>query len=166
MNSQDILEAPVVSAVTADQPESLLALRVPESQAVFPTGFFKPLAEHGINVDVIVKGSPDPNKQTTLSFTVPRLQAAATQKLLEKYGSWIEKESVVKISIVGIGMRTHSGVAAKMFATLEAQRIPLYLVSTSEIKVSVLIDEIHKDTALRALHDAFQLGSNPLSHPV
>ena len=157
MDSRDFLESPVVSAVTADQPESLLALRVPEEKAMFPSLFFKPLADAGINVDVIVKSSPDANKISTLSFTVPRLQASKAQELLAGFQAWIEKESVIKISIVGIGMRTHSGVAAKMFETLEIQKIPVFLISTSEIKVSVLIDETQKDLALRSIHKVFEL---------
>jgi aspartate kinase len=157
MDSREILESPVVSAVTADQPESLLAIRVAENQARFPSHFFKPLADAGINVDVIVKSSPDNQSTSTISFTVPRLQAAKARELLSRDQAWIEKESVVKISIVGIGMRTHSGVASKMFETLEKENIPIYLISTSEIKVSVLIEENHKNLALQSIHKAFDL---------
>jgi aspartate kinase len=158
MDSRDILESPVVSSVTADQPESLLAIRVPETQAMFPASFFKPLADSGINVDIIVKSSPDKERMSTLSFTVPRMQSAKARELLTNVGAWVEKESVQKVSIVGIGMRTHSGVASQMFQSLETEKIPVYLISTSEIKVSVLIDESNKDRALRALHKAFDLG--------
>ncbi len=158
MDSRDILESPVVSSVTADQPESLLALRVPDQKAMFPASFFKPLAEAGINVDVIVKSSPDSDKFSTLSFTVPRVQASKAKELLGSFNAWVEKDSVIKISIVGIGMRTHSGVASQMFETLESEGIPVWLISTSEIKVSVLIDENKKDQAIRALHKAFRLG--------
>ncbi len=157
MKGDEILESPVVSAVTADQPESLLGLKVAKEIGSKPSLFFTPLANDGINVDVIVKSAPDSSGTTTLSFTVPRGQAKKAQDLLSKYEPWVESESLVKISVVGIGMRTHSGVASKMFETLESAEIPIRLITTSEIKISVMIDEIHRRKALQALHQAFGL---------
>lgn len=158
MKSEEILEAPVVSAVTADQPESLLGIRISKDLGTKPSLFFKPLANEGINVDVIVKAAPDALGMTTLSFTVPRGQGPKAKALLKDAEVWIESESLVKISVVGIGMRTHSGVASKVFESLEAAKIPIHLITTSEIKISVMVDEIYKNQALNILHEAFGLG--------
>ena len=152
-----MLESPVVSSVTSDSAESLLSLRVPLEQAAYPARFFAPLAEAGIVVDVIVKSPADKSGISTLNFTVPRGQGHRAKEVLEGYDTKIEFESTVKVSIVGIGMRTHSGVAAKMFKVLEENQIPIHLITTSEIKVSVLVDEGNKDLAIRALHAAFEL---------
>ena len=159
MDTTEDLESPAVSSITADSAESLLTVKVPEDLAKYPARFFKPLASAGINVDVIVKSPPDESGNSTLSFTVPRLDCDRAKSLLSKFALKVQRESVVKVSIVGIGMRTHSGVAAKMFETLEAAQIPVELITTSEIKVSVLLDEAHKNEAIRQLHKAFDLGS-------
>lgn len=152
-------ESAVVSAITVDSAEALLDVRVPESIAQFPARFFRPLADQGINVDVIVKSPTQNDGSCSISFTVPRLDGDKAAKILSPFKVSVAQTNVVKISIVGIGMRTHSGVAAKMFETLEAMNIPILLVTTSEIKVSVLIQEDKKDDATRGLHKAFSLGS-------
>lgn len=154
-----MIESPVVSAVTTDSAECLLALRVPAQDAVSPGKYFRPLADAGINVDVIVQTPPDAQNISTISFTVPREEGPKAEKLLAKYSARIQRESTVKLSIVGIGMRTHSGVAARMFETLEKAKIGIHLITTSEIKVSVLIDESQRENALRVMHDLFELGS-------
>lgn len=153
-----MLESPVVSAVTTDSAECLLALRVPAKDAAYPAKFFRPLADAGINVDVIVQTPPDQQNLSTISFTVPREEGLKAEKLLVKYQARIQRESTVKLSIVGIGMRTHSGVAAQMFEALEKAQIGVHLITTSEIKVSVLIDEARREEALRLLHELFALG--------
>ncbi len=159
LDDSDTLESPAVSALTADAAEALISLRLPDHQAQKPNQIFGPLALAGINVDVIVKTPADDKGLCRLNFTVPRLEGEKAATLLKNFDARIEQQSLVKISIVGIGMRTHSGVASKMFATLEAAQIPIQLITTSEIKVSVLIDESQKDTALKALHAAFRLGA-------
>jgi aspartate kinase len=157
------LESPVVSAITSDSAEALLTLRMSEAAAYFPNLYFKPLAEAGINVDVIVRSVADDQGQASISFTVPRDQGTHALELLRKSfptdDALLRPGSVVKVSIVGIGMRTHSGVAAKMFDVLAANKIPVHLITTSEIKISVLLDEKDKALAVQKLHDAFELGS-------
>ncbi|MFN7684660.1 MAG: aspartate kinase [Oligoflexia bacterium] len=157
VSQSDTLESPVVSAITSDAAEALLDVKLKESEAQFPARFFRPLADQGINVDVIVKSPAQLDGTCTLSFTVPKLDCAKAEKILSPYPVHVAQTSVVKVSIVGIGMRTHSGVAAKMFETLEKNDIPILLVTTSEIKVSVLVREEQKDIAIRSLHDAFGL---------
>ncbi len=157
VKDMNMLESPVVSSITTDSAECLLSVRVPEAEAQYPARFFRPLASAGVNVDVIVKTPADKNALCTLSFTVPRQEGPRAREILGAYPVQIERESTVKLSIVGIGMRTHSGVAATMFETLEKLEIPMHLITTSEIKVSVLIDEIHREKAIRALHDVYSL---------
>lgn len=153
----DMFESPVVSSVTTDSAECLLALRVQEKAARYPAKFLRPLADAGVNVDVIVKTNPDAQGFCNLNFTVPREEGKRAQELLKGFDLRIEKDAVVKLSIVGIGMRTHSGVAAQMFEALERIEVPTYLITTSEIKVSVLIEAEHKDKAVRELHQVFKL---------
>lgn len=153
------LESPVVSAITADAAEALLDVRIPEVEAQYPARFFRPLADQGINVDVIVKSPAQSDGNCNVSFTVPKLECEKAAAILSRYPVSIAQAQVVKVSIVGIGMRTHSGVAAQMFETLEREEIPVLLVTTSEIKVSVLIRDTQRDQAIRALHETFGLGS-------
>jgi len=156
------LESPVVSAITSDHEEALLTIRMEESKAYFPNLYFKPLAEAGINVDVIVRSVADDQSMASISFTVPRDEGTKALELLKRNfpseNLQLKPESVVKVSIVGLGMRTHSGVAAQMFEVLAEKKIPVRLITTSEIKVSVLIDEPQKALAIQSLHAAFGLG--------
>jgi aspartate kinase len=134
-----------------------------EAKAYYPNLYFKPLAEAGINVDVIVRSVADEQAMASISFTVPREEGTKALELLRSnFPSehlQLKPESVVKVSIVGLGMRTHSGVAAQMFEVLANKKIPVRLITTSEIKVSVLIDEPLKNLAIQSLHEAFGLGS-------
>ncbi len=157
--TQDSLESPVVSAITTDAAETLLSIEMSAAEAVYPAKYFKPLADAGINVDVIVKTPPHVNQRCSVHFTVPQSDGEQALKLLTQFNPQIDQKAVVKLSIVGIGMRTHSGVAAKLFEALEAAQIPMHLITTSEIKVSVLIDQSHVKTALVLVHDLFQLGN-------
>jgi aspartate kinase len=154
------LESPLVSALSAESGESLISLQMDDKMGQRLSVFFKPLAELGINVDVINKTSADSLGRCTLSFTVPRPDAKRACDVLKMHSPRIESTALSKISIVGIGMRTHSGVAARMFEALEDQHIPIHLVTTSEIKVSVLIPESEKDKAIRTLHEVFDMGSS------
>jgi aspartate kinase len=155
MKESDLLESPVVSSITSDSSECLLSARITENEARFPGRLFRPLADAGVNVDVIVKSSPDSHGHCTLSFTVPRAEGDRALALLAQYRPEKLLENMAKVSIVGIGMRTHSGVAAKMFEALERLEIPVHLITTSEIKVSVCIDESQREKAIRGLHHAF-----------
>lgn len=154
-----MLESSVVTAITSDSAQALLELRLPEKLAQFPAPYFRSLANEGINVDVIVKSPVGPDGHCSVSFTVPKEDERRAHKLLEKFQVKTADQSLVKVSIVGLGMHTHSGVAASMFEVLEKAQIPVFLVSTSEIKVSVLIPESAKNQAVKLLHEAF-IGSD------
>jgi aspartate kinase len=124
---------------------------------------FKGLAEASISVDMIVQnvshGAAVP--LTDVSFTVDKSDLAKTRRLIESlkadvgFGEFTTDENIAKLSLVGVGMRTHSGVAAKMFETLAAEGINIGMISTSEIKIAVLIEAAKGDQAARAVHHAF-----------
>jgi len=157
MNPEDLLESPVVSSVTSSANETLMSVRVSDEVAQYPAKFFRPLADKKINVDVIVKTPQNSNNRSTISFTVPSQDTAMAIEALKPHEVDVHQEPISKVSIVGLGMTTHHGVAATMFETLEKANIPIFLVSTSEIKISVLIASSLKDDAVRAIHRAFQL---------
>ena len=127
------------------------------------TGFFSGwslLAQKKINVDIILQSTGRDSKKD-LSFTVPLSEAENARKLLEENatrfggGEIHIKTGVAKVSIVGAGMQSHFGVAAKMFEALSENQINIQMISTSEIKISVIIDEADADRAVTAIHDAF-----------
>ena len=124
---------------------------------------FGPLADAGVNVDMIVQNVSPDGKKTDLTFTVGRSELPRALDAIEKareaigYRDITSDDKVAKISIIGIGMRTHAGVAQTMFRTLSDKGINIQVISTSEIKVSVLIAEEYVELAVRALHSAYEL---------
>ena len=124
---------------------------------------FGQLAKKAINVDMIVQSSSADGNETDLSFTVPELdinQAILLIKEKQKeigFKSIIEDKEVAKISVIGAGMQNQSGTAQKLFDTLAEKSINLKVISTSEIKISVLIDKSYMELAVRSLHTAFDL---------
>jgi aspartate kinase len=168
------MEQPIVSAVTHAEDEVLFDLRgLPDRPGVAATIFEAVAAEH-VNVDTILQNVG--HESAELSFSVPQEDVSATRRALDQAQQSIgpieidEVSDLGKISLVGAGMRSHPGVAAKMFRTLAEQEINLRLISTSPIKVSCLIARSDVERAVRALHDAFLLrdggsgaeGSSPL----
>jgi aspartate kinase len=126
---------------------------------------FKPLAEAGIVVDVIVQALSNEG-HTNLTFTLAKADLKRARDLLLKHcgdlcgpESIKAEENLSKVSIVGAGMRSHAGVAAKMFEILGQENIRIHLISTSEIKISAVIEAKYAELALRALHDGFDLGN-------
>jgi aspartate kinase len=153
------MEQPIVSAVTHAEDEVLFDLRgLPDRPGVAATIFEAVAAEH-VNVDTILQNVG--HESAELSFSVPQEDVAATRRALDEAQQSIgrfeidEVSDLGKISLVGAGMRSHPGVAAKMFRTLADQEINLRLISTSPIKVSCLIARSDVERAVRALHDAF-----------
>ena len=124
---------------------------------------FGALAENGINVDMIVQSSPMTNGVTDITFTIPESDLLTAEKVIKKiqikigFRNFTSVLSVVKISVVGNAMRTQSGVAKTMFQTLADNNINIYVISTSEIKISVLISSDYYELAMRSLHSAFGL---------
>ena len=162
-DEDEILEQQVVSGITYNRDEAKITVRrVPDKPGV-AADIFTCLADAGVNVDMIVQNISEDHQSTDMTFTVPKSEltraTAALEPVIQKVGagSLISDGSVSKISIIGIGMRSHTGVAKKMFETLAAKGINIQVISTSEIKVSVLIDAEYTELAVRALHSAYEL---------
>lgn len=157
------MEGVVVSGIAYDKNQAkILFLGVPDKPGI-AARVFKEIAGANIVVDMIVQNVSSDGKATDISFTVPkadlRKAVAITEKLSQELGARGvgSRDDVAKVSVVGVGMRTHSGVAAQMFETLAKYNINIIMISTSEIKVSCMIDAKYTELAVRALHDAFGL---------
>ncbi|NQV54225.1 MAG: aspartate kinase [Rhodospirillales bacterium] len=162
VNEDEIVEQQIVSGISDSIDEAKITLLRVADRPGIAAGIFGPLADASINVDMIVQNVSE-DGMTDLTFTVGKADLNAAAGLLESnkedigYGELIRDPDVVKISVVGVGMRSHAGVAQKMFQTLADAKINIKVISTSEIKVSVLIDEKHREQAVRALHTAYGL---------
>ena len=157
------MERQLITGIAADKNEAKVTLtRVPDQPGAV-AAIFGPLAAAQINVDMIIQNVAKDKGDTDVTFTVPSSDLARTQALLEAqkdaigYYRMIAEGKVAKISVVGVGMRSHAGVAATMFKALADRRINIQAISTSEIKVSVLIDEDETELAVRVLHTAYGL---------
>ena len=159
---EDIVEQELVTGIAFTRDEAkVTALKVPDIPGV-AAKLFSPLAEANINVDMIVQNSSSDGQTTDMTFTVPRGDLDRTLKTLKakeefKDVEFLTASNVSKISVVGIGMRSHAGVANKMFKTLADKGINIQVISTSEIKISVLISEDYTELAVRSLHSAYGL---------
>jgi len=163
VDEDKIVEQEVVSGVAHSRDEAKVTLRhLPDVPGV-AARVFSPLADAAVNVDMIVQNLSPDLKNTDLTFTVPRADLPKTLEVLkgvskELTGMRVESSAdVAKISIVGIGMRSHVGVAQKMFTVLAEKGINIQVITTSEIKVSVLISEEYTELAVRSLHTAYGL---------
>jgi aspartate kinase len=163
VGEDEVLEQELVSGVTYSRDEAKITLvRVPDRPGV-AAGIFGPLADASINVDMIVQNVAAEGTTTDLTFTVREADLQRAVGVLETiradigYAGVNADANVAKVSVVGVGMRSHAGVAQRMFRTLADKGINIQVISTSEIKVSVLIDEIYTELALRALHAAYGL---------
>ena len=167
------MESKVVSGVAYSRDEAKITLFTIEDRPGVASAIFGPLSDAGVNVDMIVQNISEKDYDeahsgavTDMTFSCPVNQVARAKKAMEdamaageiKYDDLIIDTDVAKISVVGIGMRSHAGVAARMFDALAAENINIKVISTSEIKISVLIDRKYMELAVQALHDAFELG--------
>jgi aspartate kinase len=157
------MEDVVVSGIAINRDEARFVIRdVPDKPGV-AAKIFGTLADLGVVVDLIVQTPAHEDGRTDLAFTVGRLDVEKTGQQVRKIAKAIgagkvqHDEGIAKISIVGVGMRNHAGVAAKMFQVLADEGVNIRVISTSEIKVSCLIDEKYAELAVRALHTAFGL---------
>ena len=157
------VERQTVTGVAHDKNEARVVLtRVPDRPGAVAE-IFLPLGEAGINVDMIIQNVGREKGETDVTFTVPKAELARAQALLEDrrdkigFNRVITDSKVAKISVVGMGMKSHAGVAATMFKALADRGINVQAISTSEIKVSVLIDEDETELAVRVLHTAYGL---------
>jgi len=156
------METVLVSGITYNKDEAKISLlRVPDKPGI-ASQLFTPLSDANITVDMIIQNVSH-NGLTDMTFTVPKTDFKKAMKLVEEVARNIGAEGVQgdehisKVSIVGVGMRSHSGIASKMFDTLSREGINIEMISTSEIKVSCVIDAKYTELAVRVLHQAFGL---------
>jgi aspartate kinase len=163
VDEDEIVEQEVVSGVAYSRDEAKITLvRVPDRPGV-AASIFGPLADANINVDMIVQNVSEGGQFTDLTFTVTKADLERAKKVLEDrrgslgYQALLPDSNVVKVSVIGLGMRSHAGVAQRMFKALAEKGINIQVISTSEIKVSVLVAEEYTELAVRALHTAYGL---------
>jgi len=158
------MESNVVSGVAYSRDEAKMTLISVADRPGIAAAIFGPLSEAGVNVDMIVQNISEEGR-TDMTFSCPTDQVARAEAAMQKakddgeinYHELVADENTAKVSVVGIGMRSHAGVAAKMFESLSNEGINIKVITTSEIKISVLIDRKYMELAVQALHDAFEL---------
>ncbi len=160
-DEDEIVEQALVSGIAYSRDEAKITLIGVEDQPGIAAGIFGPLAEANINVDMIVQNTAR-DGTTDVTFTTPRNDLERALKVVKDnmkvpYKTIDNDKAVVKVSVIGVGMRSHAGVAQIMFKSLADKKINIHVISTSEIKVSVLISEEYTELALRALHTAYGL---------
>ena len=163
-DEEEIMEKNIVSGIAFQKNESQLTLTNIEDKPGVAAKIFGPLASSGVNIDMIVQSNTETGL-TNITFSCPENDLDIAKKAISKakknniisYDRLIENKNLAKVSIIGIGMKTHAGVAQKMFETLSAENININVISTSEIKLSVLIERKYMELAVRSLHDAFGL---------
>jgi len=163
-SEEEIMESNVVSGVAYSRDEAKMTLVSVADRPGIAAAIFSPLAEAGVNVDMIVQNISEEGR-TDMTFSCPVGQVARAEVALNaaqergeiNFRGLIADKDVCKVSVVGIGMRSHAGVAAQMFQALAAEGVNIKVITTSEIKVSVLVDRKYMELAVQALHDTFGL---------
>jgi aspartate kinase len=162
VEENDTMESMLVSGVAYNKNEATITVsRVPDTPGT-AARLFTPIANAGIVVDMIIQNTRA-GDLTDMTFTVPRADYERAMKIVNEVAAEIKAASVAgcqniaKVSIVGVGMRNHSGIATTMFNVLAREGINILMISTSEIKVSCVIEEKYTELAVRALHDAFEM---------
>ncbi|RBO54241.1 aspartate kinase [Rhodovulum sp. BSW8] len=163
-DEEDIVEQNVVSGVAYSRDEAKMTLISVADRPGIAAAIFGPLAKAGVNVDMIVQNISEEGR-TDMTFSCPVNQVARAREAMNKtkdagevnFRELVADTDVAKVSVVGIGMRSHAGVASTMFDALAAEGINIRVITTSEIKISVLIDRKYMELAVQALHDAFGL---------
>ncbi|PIR38032.1 MAG: aspartate kinase [Alphaproteobacteria bacterium CG11_big_fil_rev_8_21_14_0_20_39_49] len=163
VDEEEVVERRLVTGVTYSRNETQITLtKVPNTPGL-AAQVFQPLTDKDINVDMIVQNISEGGGETDMTFTVSKSDADNAVASIEsvkdklKYKSMLVDKNVAKVSVIGVGMRSHAGLAQKMFQTLAQKNINILVISTSEIKISVLIAEEYTELALRALHTAYGL---------
>lgn len=157
---EDIMEKPIVSGVALDKNQARVSMADVEDRPGIAADIFGLLADNNINVDMIVQTIGRDGK-TDIDFTIPKTEAQLTQQVLEKFkddvGNIEYDNNIAKVSIVGVGMKSHSGVASTAFKALAQDNINIMMISTSEIKISMIINAESAEDAVRKLHSVYQL---------
>ncbi|MEL6205934.1 MAG: aspartate kinase [Pseudomonadota bacterium] len=167
-DEEEIMENNVVSGVAYSRDEAKMTLLSVADRPGIAAAIFGPLAEAGVNVDMIVQNISEEGR-TDMTFSCPTDQVMRAERAMMEakeheainFSELVTDTDVCKVSVVGIGMRSHAGVAAQMFSALSSEGINIKVITTSEIKVSVLIDRKYLELAVQALHDAFGLDRAP-----
>ncbi len=164
----EIMERVVVSGITYNRKEAKITIvKVPDKPGI-ASKIFKPISEANINVDMIIQNVSE-DGFADVTFTVAESDCKKALSVIEGIAEEIGAadvqydENIVKVSIIGVGMRSHAGVAAKMFTVLANEGINIMMISTSEIKISCVIDAKYAELAVRVLHDAFEMGEKVAS---
>ena len=163
-DEEEIMESNVVAGVAYSRDEAKMTLISVADRPGIAAAIFGPLSDAGVNVDMILQNISEEGR-TDMTFSCPTDQVLRAQKAMEdarasgeiNFHDLVSDEEVAKVSVVGIGMRSHAGVAAQMFKALQAEGINIKVITTSEIKISVLIGRKYMELAVQALHDAFGL---------
>jgi aspartate kinase len=162
-DEDEIVEKQLVTGIAYSKDEAKITLRGVEDKPGVAAAIFGPLAESGINVDMIVQNISDDGRTTDITFTVPTADFERSMAKIEDLKGKVVMEKVAgssdvaKVSVIGIGMRSHAGVAAQAFQALASRGINIQLITTSEIKISVLIDAAYTELAVRTLHSIYEL---------
>lgn len=159
-NEEEIMEKPVVSGIALDKNQVRVGMYGVTDRPGIASAIFTALADANINVDMIVQ-TRGLDGTTDLDFTVPTTELEECKKVMTKFIEFSKNidynEAICKVSIVGVGMKSNTGVASKAFTALANENINIRIISTSEIKISMIIDEKYAELAVRALHDAYEL---------
>ncbi len=159
---ENIMEKPLVSGIALDRNQARISLGAVIDRPGIASDIFGKLAENSVNIDMIIQTSGH-DGTTNMDFTVPMNELSDAKKVVETFIDENEikgadyNENICKVSIVGVGMKSHTGVAAKAFKTMATENINITMISTSEIKVSMVIDEKYAELAVRSLHDVYEL---------
>jgi aspartate kinase len=166
VDEDEIVEQQIVSGIAYSRDEAKITVQKVADRPGVAAAIFGPLADNAINIDMIVQSASDDGRTADLTFTVARAELDRAVAVLEEsrpvlgFAALKPDPNVVKISVIGVGMRSHAGVAKRMFQTLADKGINIQVISTSEIKVSVLIAADYTELALRALHTAYGLDTS------
>ena len=162
-DEEEIVEKQVVTGIAYSRDEAQISLRRVEDKPGIAAHVFGPLADANINVDMIVQNISEDGTITDMTFTVPKGDFDRAKAVLEEargdinYAVLQGSTDVVKVSVIGIGMRSHAGVASQAFQALAEKGINIRAITTSEIKISILIDTEYTELAVRALHSLYGL---------
>jgi aspartate kinase len=162
-DEEEIVEKQLVTGIAYSKDEAKITLRGVEDRPGVAAAIFGPLAEAAINVDMIVQNISEDGRTTDITFTVTTADFERAMALIDGLKGTVTMESasgssdVAKVSVIGIGMRSHAGVAAEAFKALASRGINIQLITTSEIKISVLIDAAYTELAVRTLHSIYEL---------
>lgn len=159
---ENIMEQPLVSGIALDKNQARISLLGVKDRPGIASEIFNKLAEAEVNVDMIIQNKAV-DETTNIDFTVPKGDLHDAKAVVDSFVQNGEikddsyNEDICKVSVVGVGMKSHAGVAAKAFSTMAENNININMISTSEIKVSMVIDEKYAELAVRSLHDAYEL---------